>query len=269
MTIESKTVTIACGSVWYRVSGIGHAPALVFIHGAMGDSRLYRHQLKHFGKRFRTISLDLPGHGRSECADVPSLDHFIDAIVRVCGEEGVGEVIIAGHSMGGGIALELYKRRVLDVRGIVLVSTAPVLPVPDGLLRMVEENNVEGFNDVLIGSVFSKKIGLLVELARKGAPEMDMEMIRNDIEICRGMDYSSLLGRIDVPVLLIANRGDSVVAHGKTTGMAASIPDSQVVVFDFDGHVPFFEYGAEFNATLDIFIDRVMHRAAASAARLS
>jgi len=100
-------------------------------------------------------------------------------------------------------------------------------------------------------------------------PEMDMEMIRNDIEICNGMDYSSLLTRIDVPVLLVANRGDSVVAQEKTTGMAASIPESQVVVFDFEGHVPFFEYGAEFNGTLDVFIDRVMHRINAATTRLS
>ncbi len=257
MTIESRTLETEWGSFFYRTSGSGEDVGLIFIHGALGDSRLFRHQLRHFGQRFRTLAPDLPGHSRSMCDGLPTMDRFIDSIMLMCAHEGIGKVILVGHSMGGGIAFELYARGLLDIAAMVFVSTAPVLPIPGELRMMIEQNDAGRFSDILVRSVFSKKTGLLVELARKGAADLNMAMIRNDMDICGDMDYTGLLPGIDVPVLLVANRGDRVVTWENTSAMASSIPDSRVILFDHEGHVPFFEYGEDFNATLDSFFNEI------------
>ena len=239
----------------YRMCDGGNEPALLFIHGAVGDSRLFRHQLRFFGKKYRTLAVDLPGHGRSNVSLVPNLGHFVDAVERICMEERIGRVILIGHSMGGGVSFELYQRGVLNICGIVLVSTAPVLPVPDEMYRMAEEDNVVRFSDILINSVFSRKTGLLMELARKGMSDFNMPMVRNDMLLCNNMDYSDTLGSITVPVLIIANSGDRVIPAEETVSMGERIPGARIVVFDSEGHVPFYENDDDFNAALDAFCD--------------
>jgi pimeloyl-ACP methyl ester carboxylesterase len=265
MRTELRTISTEYGTVAYRIADGGSGPAVLFIHGAVGDSRLFRHQLRFFGKKYRALAVDLPGHGRSDVTATPDIGHFADSVERVCAGEDIGPVVLAGHSMGGGICFELYRRGNLDIRGIVLVSTAPRLPVPDAMYRIAHEDNPAGFSDVLIGSVFSKKTQLLVEVARRGMADFNMSMVRNDMKICNGMDYTGLLGSISVPVLIIAAAGDRVIAAEKTASMGERIPASKVVVLESEGHVPFFEYDDEFNAAVDSFLHELPQAVACGA----
>ena len=103
------------GTLAYRKSGDFPGTALILIHGAVGDSRLFRFQLRHMGDRRTTIALDLPGHGNSRGDGIPTLDDFIDAIEDLRDGEGIGSFVLAGHSMGGGVCLEAARRRMRGV----------------------------------------------------------------------------------------------------------------------------------------------------------
>ncbi|MBN2159725.1 MAG: alpha/beta hydrolase [Spirochaetes bacterium] len=229
--------------------------ALIFIHGAVGDSRLYRHQLRHFGARYKTISVDLPGHGHSHAGVKPTLDDFIHAIEDIAAEEHISSYVLIGHSMGGGVCLEACARRLRGLVGVVLVSTSPVLPVSPALIDILERDDMDALAELIVGAVFSRKVDLLVGFAKKGLYEMSRDIIRTDIKICKEMDYSGVLGEIELPVLVIANRGDLVISSDLSSSLAAGIQNARLVLFEHDGHVPFFENPVAFNETVDSFLD--------------
>jgi pimeloyl-ACP methyl ester carboxylesterase len=249
-----RSIEYKNGKLAYRKKGEYAGPALVFIHGAVGDSQLFCHQIRHFGAKYKTLAIDLPGHGQSS-ASAATIDEFIDSINALIIEENIGSCVFIGHSMGGGVVLELFKRGICRCSALVLVSTAPVLPVPRKLAERLEKGDMESLAAMMIGSVFSKKVDLLLEFAKKGIGEVNISLIKNDIEICGRMDYRDMLSEIDIPVLLVANKGDELIEWSSTDYMSKSIHCSRTVVFDAPGHVPFFEEHESFNNALDSFLD--------------
>lgn len=254
-----RTVTALPEARWkglsYRKNGDGAGPALIFIHGAVGDSRIFRYQLKHFSSRYKTIALDLPGHGHSRGERLPEIDDFVDAIEDVVKAEGIDSYVLAGHSMGGGVCLEAWKRGIPGIRAMILISTSPVLPVSQELEDIVRRDDMDSLAELVVGSVFSSRIELLIGFAKKGLYEIAGDIIRRDVAICRMMDYREILERIDVPVLVVANSGDAVIGVDRTTELAEGIANASMVVFEAAGHVPFFEQHRDFNRVLDAFLE--------------
>ncbi len=243
------------GALAYRKSGDFPGTALILIHGAVGDSRLFRYQLRHMGARRKTIALDLPGHGYSSGPGIPTLDDFIHAIEDLRDIEGIDSFVLAGHSMGGGVCLEAARRKMRGLAGLVLVSTSPVLPVSRDLVGILDRDDMDALAGLIVGGVFSRRTDLLIGFARQGLKEMNRDIIRRDVEICMRMDYTGDLAAIDLPVLAIANRGDAVIAPDLTARLGEGIPGARIIVFDDNGHVPFFENPRPFNEALDEFLD--------------
>jgi len=254
MRKNELTTSSRWGTLSYRKQGDSPGPAIILIHGAVGDSRLYRFQIRHFGRRYKTIALDLPGHGNSYNGVKPNLDDFIQAIEDVIKQEGISSFVIMGHSMGGGVCLEACRRRLPGMAGMVLVSTSAVLPISGVLVDILERDDMNALAELIVGAVFSKKMEVLIGFARKGLHEMDRNVIHTDVEICRAMDYTAILGAIDIPVLVIANRGDMVIKCDSTAALASGIPNSRLIIFDHGGHVPFFENPHGFNEAVDAFL---------------
>ncbi|OHD63829.1 MAG: hypothetical protein A2176_11960 [Spirochaetes bacterium RBG_13_51_14] len=254
------TKTARWGTLSYRKNGDFPGTALIFIHGAVGDSRLYRYQLRHFGARYKTITVDLPGHGHSNTGALPALDDFIRAIEDIMREEAISSCVLIGHSMGGGVCLEAFKQGLRGLAGMVLVSTSPVLPVSPILVDILERDDMDALAELIVGGVFSKKVDLLIGFAKKGLAEMNRDMIKNDVEICKLMDYSSTLAAVDVPVLVVANRGDMIISSDLAASLGNGLRNARIVLFDDDGHVPFFENPHAFNGAVDAFLDEIISK---------
>jgi pimeloyl-ACP methyl ester carboxylesterase len=248
------TTTTRWGQISYRKSGDFPGRAIILIHGAVGDSRLFRYQLRHFGARCKTIALDLPGHGQSFNGTDHTLDDFIGAIEDVMKAENIPSCVLIGHSMGGCVCLEAYRRGLPGLAGMVLVSTSPVLPVAPALVDILERDDMDALAELIVGAVFSRKADLLIGFAKKGLYEMSRSVIRSDVDICMEMDYADILGGIRVPVLVVANSGDAVISSTLTASLAEGIPGSRFVQFDHPGHVPFFENAVAFNEAVDAFL---------------
>ena len=248
------TTTARWGQISYRKSGDFPGRAVILIHGAVGDSRLYRNQLRHFGARCKTIALDLPGHGQSFNGREHTLDDFINAIEDVMKAEDIPSCVLVGHSMGGGVCLEACRRGLPGLAGMVLVSTSAVLPVSPALVDILRRDDMDALAELIVGAVFSKKTDLLIGFAKKGLYDMARTVIENDVDICLKMDYSGMLGAIRLPVLAVANSGDAVISSGLTASLAEGIPGARLVLFDHPGHVPFFENAQEFNQAVDAFL---------------
>ena len=131
-------------------SSAGNGPTLVFVHGWTCDSTSWAAQVPAFEKKYRVITLDLPGHGQSGSPKDGklSMDLFARAVEAVRVEANAQRVVLIGHSMGAAVIRQyahLYPDRVaglvavdgpLDLRGFGTQAAGqgpPPVTGPDGL----------------------------------------------------------------------------------------------------------------------------------------
>ncbi|TWS94444.1 alpha/beta fold hydrolase [Reyranella sp. CPCC 100927] len=130
------TVAFAEGQTTAIAFGAEGPPDLVFLHATGFNALTYRSLLEPLGQRFRIIALDQRGHGRCPLAARPEalsswtayVRDFLTASSSLWG--GAPPPVIAGHSMGGAVALMAAARQPGLADRLVLFD--PVMP-PDGL----------------------------------------------------------------------------------------------------------------------------------------
>jgi len=104
-------------------AGKGNA-ALIFVHGWTCDSSSWTAQVPEFAKKYRVLTLDLPGHGQSAvpAQDKFSIGLFARAVEAVRAEAGVDRVVLIGHSMGAPVIREYARLFPQHVAGLVAVD---------------------------------------------------------------------------------------------------------------------------------------------------
>jgi pimeloyl-ACP methyl ester carboxylesterase len=110
------------------VAGPLAAPSIVFVHGTRLTASAWAAQQAALSGEFRTIAMDLPGHG-SRAAERFTLDGAADALSATIRDEATGgRAVVVGLSLGGYVAMALAAREPERIRGLVL-SGATAEPV--------------------------------------------------------------------------------------------------------------------------------------------
>lgn len=125
MTSATSLEPRAAGGVGYRVGGEGEP--LLLVHGLGGSGENWVEVLPELLRSRRVLVVDLPGHAGS--APLPAgatIDDFAAAVAGVLEAEGVESAVVAGHSLGGLVALRLAHVRPELVRGLLLVAPAGI-----------------------------------------------------------------------------------------------------------------------------------------------
>jgi pimeloyl-ACP methyl ester carboxylesterase len=108
--------------------------AVIFVHGNSSSARTWLPVMNSdFGRRFRCIALDLPGHGQSEPARNHadySLPGYAAVLTGFAQELGASDAVVVGWSLGGQIAMEAASE-LPDTRGFVIFGTPPVASFAD------------------------------------------------------------------------------------------------------------------------------------------
>lgn len=105
------------------------APPLVLAHGWVCTGRVWHEQVRALAGRYRVVTYDQPGHGRSSAPRSRryDLDLLGDTFRTVVDEVvGPGPLTVAGHSLGGMTLLNVAGRHadlLARFRGVVLLST--------------------------------------------------------------------------------------------------------------------------------------------------
>ena len=132
---------------FYTTGGKGWEPGLpllVLVHGAGGTQTVWINQsraIAHNG--WNVAAMDLPGHGYSEDAEgMDSLEAYAAWVGRLITALGAQRAVVAGHSMGAGIALTLAATQPEQVVGLILLGTRAEMEVAPMLLKDTAENPV-------------------------------------------------------------------------------------------------------------------------------
>ena len=112
----------------YELIGAGR-PALVLVHGWSCDRTYWNAQLEVFSRNFTIVAVDLAGHGESECSrEAWSIAAFGSDVALVVTLNGLEDVVLVGHSMGGDVILEAARRLSTRVGGLIWVDAYRALP---------------------------------------------------------------------------------------------------------------------------------------------
>lgn len=109
----------------------GEGPAIVMVHGLMGQLRNFSHTLAgRLAKDHRVILVDRPGWGHSALTGPrPGIAGQATMIAELIEQLGLERPLLVGHSLGGAVALALGLDRPERVRGLGLI--APLTQVVD------------------------------------------------------------------------------------------------------------------------------------------
>lgn len=264
-----STIKIKNYDISYYLTGEGEN-TLVFIHGNHMSSASFVNQLSNveLKSKYKMLSFDLPGHGRSSDSTSPEKEynlHFLsDLVAELLNKLEIKEPVVIGHSLGGHIAMELIIK--YDMKGLFLVG-APPLKKPINSEECFHENVIldmlsseESLEDKenLIATAFCSNESFLPQV-KKDVLRTDSEFRKYFMESFEKGKYSNekaLVENTSIPVFHGVGRYDNIAILEYIKEMDFKHEVSQHYFYRA-GHSPQIEYTKQFNKRLDKFAYKV------------
>ena len=253
---EGKVTAVDGKKVHYSVAGSG-ARTVLLIHGWACDETVWQGQVAALAPDYRVVTIDLPGHGRSEPAATPLGQYvFTRAVGAVLNQEKTGRAVLVGHGMGGFVArrfAQLYPKRVAAV--ITIDAPFQVPPAAFGeWARQLRGPRGREARDQAISRMFTGRTNpelrhKLTELMMKAPERTVVESYASMEDFGDGWEVS-----VDTPALVLAS--DSHVA-GSGAGLEKVFTDAEYYCFKDAGHFLMLEQPDNVNRLLADFLRRV------------
>ncbi len=216
-----------------EIHGSSNERPILFLHGAGASRLMWLPQHRLLADEFRTISIDLPGHGalRNERFDV---DRAAALALEALNHYAGGEALVVGLSGGGYVALALVDLAPGHVNGLVLCGASAAYSGWGGW-----STRMYGFVVGAIANRMNKKAEdsmrklLPPELADDILAEpLSMRGAADSLKRIPGRDYYAMAARYPGPILLLNGERDKVnrkeeAAFAAATGAGIeTIPDA-------------------------------------------
>ena len=264
--------------VCYRSAGSG--PVIVLVHGITSNSATWERVMPYLAERFTVIAPDLLGHGESA---KPRGDYSLGAYAS-----GVRDILVAlghdsatfvGHSLGGGIAMQLAYQFPERCERLVLVSSgglgrelnfllrAAALPGSEVVLPFISSPRLMDVGRVLgrgLGRLGLKAGTDIAEMARGHASLSDRDARAAFVHTLRTMvdpggQRVNAMDRLylaeHVPFLLVWGARDAVIPVEHAYAAHELVKSSRLEIFPEAGHFPQLDESQRFLDVLGDFMD--------------
>ncbi len=239
-----------------HIERYGGGEKIVFIHGAGGSTAGWYFQREYLKRSFEVVLLDLPGHGQSGERGCGSVEDYTASVKAAIEENDFQGCYLAGHSMGGMIAMHCAVTSPQLLKGLILIGTGARLRVFPQILEGIlkdKEKTVES----IIRFAFSKKAP--EAMVRSGLTEMmksSAEVIYGDFSSCDKSDMLTKVKEIAMPTLVICGLDDALTPPKYSEFLAKDIPGSRLVLIPDAGHMVMIEKPDETNRAIETFATR-------------
>ena len=257
----------------HEVSGDG--PAVVLIHEAIGDGRLWAPQVEALAPRYRVVVPDLRGYGRSPLP--PERFRHADDVVAVLDSLAIERTALVGGSLGARVALEVALTEPDRVWALALVApglsgfewseevragwAAEEAALDAGDIEVAVEINLRmwvdgprrspGDVDPAVRSRVAEmqRRALEIQVAAYADPE------RQPDEEPFDPPASARLGEVRAPTLVVVGELDQPDIVAIAERAAAEIPGAGLVVLEGTAHAPSLERPDQLSNLLSEFLD--------------
>lgn len=210
----------------YRTWGQAGAPPLVLLHALGEQSSDWAQVARELASSWHVYAPDLRGHGASDWAGPYTIEQLTADLAAFLDALELGQVALAGHSIGSPPAYLYAARHPARVTRLVLEDPAPPWPRPPRVLT---------------------RPGGLLPFDWAAMP------LSNQFTDALTSSWREELRLIQSPALLIAGGQESHIDQGQLAGMATLIPDCDLVTIPA-GHLVHSARPAEFTAAVAAFL---------------
>lgn len=251
--------TLETNAVRLHYDEAGSGPAIVLIHGFGDSGLLWQAQVDHFKDRYRVVTMDMRGHGRSEAPEDLGLytqDQVVEDVRAIMDALDIPRAVVGGHSLGGYTSMRFYQRYPERVRGLILSGTGP------GYRRMSGAGEWTEINEKAAAEFEERGLDTVVDaradrIGRHGGDAPIEHTMRGLAYVRRGvMRMPPLVDctEIGVPTIVLVGEKDKAFRNSSEY-MAAKIPASTgPVVLATASHWANYDMPAEWNAAVDEFL---------------
>ena len=243
----------------YRPSNNAAGQRVLYIHGTGCNAKVFSEHLCAISQQYEVVAIDLPGHGGSEGSGFRSAtEHafFVGALIE---HLQWTSCVVAGHSLGGGIALAvaLYFEQLVD--GLMIIDSGARLRVSpkvlDSARRAAERGRVVAV-DSRLGYADSTPQSI-VDGVNAASAGCDPKVVYKDWIADDSFDVISRLGQIVVPTLAICGDQDPLTPPKYHAYLRDNLPQCELVTIAEAGHWPFVENRSAFDSAVHAFLARV------------
>ena len=244
----------------------GKGTAIVFLHGYLENSKMWDVFIPELSKKNRVITIDLLGHGQTEPRGyIQSMEDNADVVHEVLSHLKIRKAVLAGHSMGGYVALAFAEMYPDFVKGIALINSTSLADSDerkanrDRAIKAVKKDYT-AFVRLSIANLFSEnnreRFAEEIEKVKQEALKTPLQGIVASLE---GMkirkDREVLLHFAPYPMLLVLGKKDPVLNYEENL---SQIENTAVKLVTFpDGHMSPIENEKELLVVLLEFMKKV------------
>lgn len=261
--MERKTVDL--GETTLSLLEAGSGAPLVFVHGAVTTSELFRGALAHYAPRYRAIAVDLRGYGDSaKPGHGYNIEQFARDLARLFDALALPPAVLFGVSMGGWTAQRFALDNPGRLNGLVLASTSngeltPALleSEPREMVRALGWRQVS--RGLITGAFPPGTDTAVVEDLLSRVDTWNEQVIIEVLDSIVAFDTARELPRLKTPTLIMVGSEDHQLPVAFSERMHAAIPDSRLEVFQGSGHFMMVEDRDRFHRVLDRFLAEIGH----------
>ena len=222
----------------------GSGPPLLLLHGYAGDAQWWRRNLQALARTRTVYALDMPGFGASRLSGRYTFARSVDLLARWMDLHDLVPPDVAGHSMGGQLAVLLAARHPERIRRLVLLAPAG-LPLETALPGIA----VRALRSRLGADIRFTPIVL------RGVLRAGPRVLWQALGQIRETDIRTELASVRVPTLIVWGKQDRLLLPDGAATIAATIAAARVRVIP-GGHTLFFDRADFVNPLILSFLDR-------------
>jgi pimeloyl-ACP methyl ester carboxylesterase len=246
----------------------GNGPAIVLLHAFPLDSRMWDAQVAELASRWRVITPEYPGFGRSPLGSPWTMDDIADALHQQLAEAGALPCVLGGCSIGGYVALAYARRHPGDLKGLILVDTRADADAPAAkenrqkLIDLARSKGTPAVAEQMVPKLLApgapEKRPDLVHKLHQMADRTPSEAIEQALTAMRDRpDSTPILPKIAIPVLIIVGEADQATPPELSEAMAKAIPGATLTIIRGAGHLTPMEQPGQVNHAIESFLSRL------------
>lgn len=268
-------ITVQGVPIRYRDSG-GPGMPILLSHGIGGSLELWDSQFSEDLQAYRLIAWDMPGHGLSGMGEQPyDADKLAQFAWQFLDAMGIQRLVLAGNSLGAAVSVRMAGLAPDRVAGLVLANSASLgrevfapfrvmtLPVLGELMnkpgKAAVERQIQAIfhNPSVATAPIREAIARNVHKPEGGKAFLATLRSMSDLGGQSKKAFShthSILRAMQVPVLFVHGRHDTVLPLQHSVAAQAITPLSSLLVLEDCGHTPQLEMPTAFNRALNSFV---------------
>jgi 3-oxoadipate enol-lactonase len=259
--LQEKQLKKETYSLYYYTTGDPSHEAIVFLHPAYGDHTCFHHQFDVFAENYHVISLDMPGHGKSQVrGGNVGIDATVGLVSEILAAEGHAQAHLVGVSLGSLMAQAIAHRYPQLVKSVTVTGGYSIFGDNSAISKAQNREIVKAFFLMLFHMDGFRRYVVkntnVVEAEREVLYRAMQKFTRRSLPVMSGMGkiLDKFPRTLPQPLLIVTGEHDLPIILSNAQDWQKREPNAQLQLIPEAGHCANMDNPTEFNQVLKNFL---------------